>query len=143
MTGRPVHEYAIAEGVIGIVLEQAEGRRVRKVGMTVGHLRQVVPSALTFSFDLVARDTLADGAELELESVPAEGRCRDCGEESRLDGFPLACGACGSFDLEVLRGEELRVEWLELEDDSSGVVTGQDEDSRSEDAVEARRGGEP
>jgi Zn finger protein HypA/HybF involved in hydrogenase expression len=36
--------------------------------------------------------------------------------ESLLVDFPLQCGGCGSFDLEILEGEELMVESLELEE---------------------------
>jgi hydrogenase nickel incorporation protein HypA/HybF len=65
----------------------------------VGHLRQVVPSALVFGFELVARGTPVEGAELELEEVP-DGVCRACGAESRLASFLLQCWECGGFDLE-------------------------------------------
>jgi hydrogenase nickel incorporation protein HypA/HybF len=58
-----------------------------------------------------------EGAELVLEETPATGRCRACGEESRLDGFPLACRECGGHDIEVVAGEELRVESLDLEEE--------------------------
>jgi hydrogenase nickel incorporation protein HypA/HybF len=111
-----LHELSIAESVVRIAGRQAEGRRVTKVQMKVGYLRQVVPSALAFSFELVADGTPVEGAELEVEHVPAEGKCRGCGVESELAGFPLRCGACGSFDLEILKGEELMVESLELEE---------------------------
>ncbi len=111
-----MHELAIAESVVKIASRHANGRRVTKVQMKVGHLRQVVPSALAFSFELVAEGTPVEGAELEMEEVPATGMCRECGVESRLRNFPLQCQACGSFDLEILRGEELMVESLELEE---------------------------
>ena len=84
--------------------------------MKVGHLRQVVPSALSFSFGLVAEGTPVEGADLEMEEVPAVGLCRKCSTESRLVNFPLQCGACEGFDLEILSGEELLVESLELEE---------------------------
>jgi hydrogenase nickel incorporation protein HypA/HybF len=61
----------------------------------------------------------ADGRQVIkvwMEEVPATGSCRDCGAESRLESFPLHCGACGGFDLELLGGEELFVESLELEE---------------------------
>ncbi len=87
-----------------------------KVYLKVGHLRQIVPSALAFSFELVAHGTPAEGAELEMQQVPATGLCKDCGEESRLAAFPLQCGACRSNDLELIQGEELLVESLELEE---------------------------
>jgi hydrogenase nickel incorporation protein HypA/HybF len=111
-----VHELAIAESVVRIAERHADGRRVTKVYLKVGHLRQVVPSALAFGFELVAQETSVEGAELVLEEVPATGKCRACGSESRLESFPLQCKACGGFDLEIVAGEELYVESLEMED---------------------------
>jgi hydrogenase nickel incorporation protein HypA/HybF len=111
-----VHELAIAESVVRIAERHADGRRVTKVYLKVGHLRQVVPSALAFGFELVAQETPVEGAELVLEEVPATGTCRVCGSESRLESFPLQCKACGGFDLEIVAGEELYVESLEMED---------------------------
>ena len=111
-----MHELSLAEAVVRIACRHAAGRPVRRVELKVGHLRQVVPSALEFAFELVAQGTEADGAELVMEEVPAAGRCRACGAESELPGFPLQCGACGGLDLELLRGEELLVDSLELED---------------------------
>jgi hydrogenase nickel incorporation protein HypA/HybF len=111
-----VHELSIAESVVRIAEQHAAGRPVARVELKVGHLRQVVPSALTFAFGLVAEGTCLDGAELAIEHVPAAGRCRRCGTESELDGFPLQCLLCAGLDLELLRGEELLVDALEIED---------------------------
>jgi len=111
-----LHELAIADSVVQISSRHANGRQVTKVHLKVGHLRQVVPSALSFSFELVAQGTPVEGAELVLEEVPATGKCRACGAESRLESFPLQCAACGGFDLEIVAGEELYVESLEMEE---------------------------
>jgi len=110
-----MHELAIAESIVAIAERHAAGRRVRRVEVAVGHLRQVVPSALEFAFELVAQGTVLDGAELAIGEIPAAGRCRACGTEGGLDGFPLTCRACGGWDVEVIAGEELRVESLDLE----------------------------
>jgi hydrogenase nickel incorporation protein HypA/HybF len=112
-----MHELAIAESIVRIAADHAGDRRVAKVELRVGALRQVVPSALRFSFDLVADGTPVEGAELELEEVPARGRCETCGAESPIEGFPLHCARCGRLDLEMIAGEELRVESLELEEE--------------------------
>ena len=106
-----MHELSIAQAVLAVAREHAGDRRLASVRVEVGHLRQVVPAALAFAFEL-----LAPGVELEIVEVPAEGRCRDCGVVTVFDGFPLACAACGSLDVEVVRGEELSVESLEVEE---------------------------
>jgi hydrogenase nickel incorporation protein HypA/HybF len=111
-----VHELAIAGHVVEIAARHADGRRVTKVYLKVGHLRQVVPSALSFSFELVAQGTPVEAAELVLEEVPAAGLCRRCGAESRLGAFPLLCGTCGGSDLQITQGEDLYVESLEMEE---------------------------
>jgi len=92
------------------------------VDVKVGHLRQVVPSALGFAWELVAAGTEAEGSELRIEEVPAAGLCRACGAESVLDGFPLTCAQCRSLDVEVSGGEELLVDSLELEEELDTVL---------------------
>ena len=85
--------------------------------MRVGHLRQVVPSALEFAFELVAEGTALDGAELRIEEVPAAGRCRDVRSGDRAATASRSrCASCGGLDVEVIGGEELLVESLELEE---------------------------
>jgi hydrogenase nickel incorporation protein HypA/HybF len=112
-----MHELSIAEAVIAIVERHAGVRAVRKVEVKVGHLRQVVPSALTFAFELLTQGTRLEGAELVLEEIPARGRCRACGAETTMEWFPLQCGRCGGLDVELVAGEELLVDALELDDD--------------------------
>lgn len=110
-----MHELSIADAILRIALDHAEGRRVESVEVKIGHLRQVVPDALAFAWTLISDGTPAQGAELLLEEVPAAGVCRACGVESELPAFPLACMRCGSVDLELVRGEELLVDALTME----------------------------
>ena len=115
-----MHELSIADAVVRIACAHAGERRIESVEIKVGHLRQVVPDSLAFAFTLVAEGTVAEGAELVMEVVPAAGVCRDCGAQSELPDFPLACGRCGSLDVELMRGEELLVDALTMEGAPSG-----------------------
>jgi hydrogenase nickel incorporation protein HypA/HybF len=110
-----MHELSIADAVLGTVLRHAGERRVTRVELRVGHLRQVVPSALEFAFELVTQGTAVEGAKLELVQVPVAVRCQNCGAESEQGGFPLSCAACGGLAVDVVRGEELLVEALDVE----------------------------
>lgn len=111
-----MHELALAEAIAAIVEGHAGGRRVEKVEVKVGHLRQVVPDALAFGFELVVKGTALEGAELEIERVPTLIACRMCAAESVTTGFPFSCSACGSSDVELVAGDELVVDTLELVD---------------------------
>jgi hydrogenase nickel incorporation protein HypA/HybF len=111
-----MHELAIAGALLDVALSHGRGRRIARVGVVVGQLRQVVPSALAFCWTLATRETAAEGAALGIRSVPAAGRCRDCAAEGLLEAFPLTCPACGSADVQVTQGEELRVDWLDIEE---------------------------
>jgi len=113
-----VHELSIAQGVVEIVSRHADGRRVTRVEMRVGHLRQVVPSALEFAFGLLTEGTPLQGAELVIEDVAVVAHCRACGAETEMAGFPFQCN-CGGYDLELVTGEELLVDSLECEDEAT------------------------
>ncbi len=115
-----MHELSLASSVLEIVLRHAAGRKVTRVELEVGALRQVVPASLSFSFEMMAQGTPAEGASVKIETTKAWGKCRACGVVSELSAFPLRCGACGSFTVNIVAGQELLVASLELEDDSDG-----------------------
>ena len=111
-----MHELSLADAALQICRRTAEGRRVTRVELRFGRLRQVVPDAFEFAFELLADGTEVEGAELAIEDVPARVACRRCGAESEVDAFPLACAACGALDVEVVAGEECEVTSLEIEE---------------------------
>ena len=111
-----MHELSIANAIVSIARDRAASRRVLAVDVRVGRLRQVVPDALALAFDVAATGTSVAGAKLNIESVPVRVACGHCGSESEQNEFPLICESCGSLDVEVVAGEELLVESLELED---------------------------
>ena len=111
-----MHELSVATAVLGTVLKHADGRRVTLVNVRVGRLRQVVPESLRFYFEIVSRDSDCEGATLELVEVEAGLRCRDCGCQWAPDMPAFRCPACGATEVSVDAGEELEVDYIEVED---------------------------
>ena len=109
-----MHELGLAQIMVERACEQAGTARVRKIVLEVGVLAAVLPDALRFCFDIVTPDTRAEGAVLEIIEVPGQARCRACGAELTLDR-PFGRCACGSSDLDWLRGHELRIRELEVD----------------------------
>lgn len=108
-----MHELAIAEHVVRVVLEGTEGHDVRTVRLQVGRLSGVVPEALRFSFDLATDGTRLEGAALELDEPEGRAHCRVCGDDFALHDQILLC-QCGSAEVEVLAGQELNVQSVEV-----------------------------
>jgi hydrogenase nickel incorporation protein HypA/HybF len=67
-----VHELAITESLVDLVVERTTGRRVVAVNVRVGDRSGVVPEALSFCFDVVAAETPLAGAQLVIEECPGE-----------------------------------------------------------------------
>ena len=111
-----MHELSICHAIARTAVEHAEGRQVTQVKVQIGHLRQVVPDALQFSWGAVSSTTDLRDAQLVIEQVPAVIECNDCGARTTLDLPILACGACDGFDVRLLSGEELLVVSIDLVD---------------------------
>jgi len=110
-----VHELSIATAVLNTALKHADDRPVTRVSVRAGRLRQVVGQSLCFYFEIVARDTVCEGAELELEEVPARLRCDACGFSWEPDMPRFLCPQCESPQVTIVSGEELEVDYIEVQ----------------------------
>jgi hydrogenase nickel incorporation protein HypA/HybF len=111
-----MHEMALARAILDAAVAHADGRRVTRVEVTVGALRQVVPGSLEFHFEILARGTLCEGASLSQRATPARLHCA-CGHEWQLTEPSFRCPRCGDGRARVLSGEELLVESIEVEEE--------------------------
>ena len=103
-----MHELAIAEGVVDTVTQRLPGARITSVHLEIGALSGVVTDSIRFCFDLATEGTGLEGAALEITEPPARCRCRSCGTEFQPD-LPFVLCPCGSADVAVLRGAELKI----------------------------------
>jgi hydrogenase nickel incorporation protein HypA/HybF len=108
-----MHELAITQSIVDAVSERAAGRHVRSVRVQVGKLCAVVPDAMTFCFELATAGTVLDGARLDIDETVGRALCRSCGADFELVDLILLCD-CGSADVEVLAGRELRILSMEV-----------------------------
>jgi hydrogenase nickel incorporation protein HypA/HybF len=104
-----VHELSVCDAILGTTMQRANGRPVSQVTVRIGHLRQVVPDALQFGWEVLTDSTEMKGCELVIEQVPAVVECHDCGSETTLDMPIQVCGTCGSFEVKLLSGEEFLI----------------------------------
>jgi hydrogenase nickel incorporation protein HypA/HybF len=112
-----MHEVALAQSIVDIVRDHAKAKAfgsVKRVFLRIGALAHVEPEALVFGFDSAARGTVADGATLEIERTPGTAFCAACGKDVEVSARVSDCPACGSAQLLVTGGDEMRVTELEV-----------------------------
>jgi len=114
-----MHELAVTQGILKIALENAEkanARQITGINLLIGRLSSIVDDSIQFYWDIISQDTPAAGAIIHIDRVPIELKCGDCGNNYSPvldDGFE--CPKCQSARVTVIKGDELRVESIDIE----------------------------
>lgn len=116
-----MHELSIAQSILETVQREMADRHwpaVTEIGVQVGALSGVLPDALQFSFDAIVAETPLAGCRLKIEPVPAQGQCLRCEQVFDVEQLFFACPACASGEVQVRRGYELDIAYLEVEEEA-------------------------
>lgn len=114
-----MHELAITQDVFNIVLKHAEANRARKVirvQLRIGELRDIVDEWMQRMFDLISRRTIAENAKLIIERVPVTFRC-ECGETFSInirETVSKECPRCGGQKTTLCTGREFDIMAIEV-----------------------------
>jgi hydrogenase nickel incorporation protein HypA/HybF len=90
--------------------------RVERVNLKIGKLSAVVPDSLRFCFDIAIKDTPLSGAELIIEEIPVTAHCKVCENRWTIEEAVFSCPRCDNGDINILSGQELNIESIEIAD---------------------------
>jgi hydrogenase nickel incorporation protein HypA/HybF len=96
--------------------DENSARRVVSVRVRLGDFSGVESELLSSAFDELVEDTPLCGAALEIEKVPLEAVCEQCGNHFRIERFHFQCGQCGSLRLTIRGGEEMLLDSVTMEE---------------------------
>ncbi len=116
-----MHELAVSESILEITLRHAEeagAARVTDIHLVLGELASIVDDSVQFYWDMISRDTIAEGATLHFRRIVAEMECLDCGTRYHPGEGLLRCPNCQDGQVRVIAGEEFRLEAIEVDEDS-------------------------
>jgi hydrogenase nickel incorporation protein HypA/HybF len=115
-----MHELSIAMSIVEMAEEEAGqrgGARVSAVYLKLGALAGLVKDALLSSYEMACEGTVLQGSRLIVEDIPVVVHCPKCLAPRTLDSpHWFVCPECHSPVTEVIRGRELQVFALELEE---------------------------
>ena len=112
-----MHELSVVESMVSIVLRHAalnKANGVTRINMVLGEMSTVMEEPVRFYFDMIAKETVAEGAELSFRRTPLVARCRKCGEEFDVVEYDFTCTGCGGDQTEIISGREFQVESIAI-----------------------------
>lgn len=119
-----MHSSAIIQNILNIALETAEehnANKILEIKVELGKLNWINPDKLEYIFDILAKDTLAENAELIIDETDVKIKCFNCGytgSATEIDEeiIPMVfCPKCGSHRVNVLEGYDLNIENITIE----------------------------
>ena len=120
-----MHELAVCKALVTQVTEIARRRAVRisAVHVGIGPLSGIEPHLLEHAYPFASAGTAAEGSRLMVALMPVRVRCRSLRRgERRRRSIGLLCEACGDWQTELLSGDEMLLQSVELEipEDANG-----------------------
>jgi hydrogenase nickel incorporation protein HypA/HybF len=112
-----MHELAVTQSLMDIVVHHAESAGaagVADVYLVIGQLSSFVDDSVQFYWDILSKDTLAEGARLHFRRLPATASCHDCLQRYPLHGNDFACPNCRGVNIQILSGDEFHVEAIDV-----------------------------
>ncbi len=113
-----MHELPVTESILEIATRhaaQAGARHITRVHLVIGQLSSLIDDSVQFYWDIISKDTIAEGAQLDFRRIPAQMQCLDCGRVYAPSPDELACPDCGSIQVKIISGEEFFLEAIEVD----------------------------
>ena len=104
------------------VARENNAGRVTRIVVTVGPLSGVEPDLLRNAYPLAVAGTVAEDAEFQIDLSEIVVKCSQCGTESKARPNRLICGECGDYRTELVSGDEMILQSLELDDIDSATA---------------------
>lgn len=119
-----MHEFSVMSQIIDSVIQEAKTRdasRIEQVDLEIGDYTMLGEEQLRFAFDILSKDTIVQGAKLEISHRSGKVKC-SCGyegvatvsEDSPHKVVPiLECPKCGGL-ASITEGRECLVRQIRM-----------------------------
>jgi hydrogenase nickel incorporation protein HypA/HybF len=110
-----MHEFSLTQHLLDLALKNADSKQILRVNLLIGAFSDEREESIQFYWKDLAKGSLGDGAEIHFEHLPVEMKCLDCTGTFYLDEETSMCKFCDSERLQLLSGEDVRLESIVVE----------------------------
>lgn len=113
-----MHELPVTENILEIALRhasQANAKKITELNLVIGQLSSIIDDSIQFYWDIIAKDTIAEGARLNFQRIPTRMTCLECLTEFAPQDDDFNCPGCNSNHIKITAGEEFYLESIQID----------------------------
>ncbi|WP_075876509.1 hydrogenase maturation nickel metallochaperone HypA [Merdibacter massiliensis] len=121
-----MHELEITKHILDVSIQEAKvhhAQKITKIHLALGPFSGFVPECIQMYLDVLAKDTIAEGAEICVRTIPLRVECLDCHTIAEIDRHHIECPKCHGLHLKRLSGGECMIESLEVDEDGNQSIS--------------------
>jgi len=92
-----MHELPVTQEMFSLVMKYAEennAKKISSVSLKIGALSTIIPENVKFYFEILSKNTIAEGAELVFEKEKSKAYCINCNGYFEIENLDLVCTKC-------------------------------------------------
>lgn len=114
-----MHELTIMKHVLEIAIDfgnEHDVKKITQINLVAGCLSNIIPKWADLFFQMIAKNTIAEGAKLSFDILPARILCRECKNETQFttEKMLFHCSHCGSEEISLISGKEFQIKDMEV-----------------------------
>jgi hydrogenase nickel incorporation protein HypA/HybF len=113
-----MHELSVTESILEISLrhgQNAKAKRITNLYLVIGQLASIVDDSVQFYWDIISKETIAEGAILHFKRIPAILLCKECNHQFTPNKGGFECPKCKGSKITIVSGEEFFMEAIDVE----------------------------
>jgi len=110
-----MHEFSLTQNLLNLALKNSDSKQILRVNLLIGPFSDEREESIRFYWNDLAKGSPGEGAELHFEHIPVEIKCLNCTGTFYLDEGTSRCKLCCSERLQLLKGEDVRLESVEVQ----------------------------
>ena len=112
-----MHELGIVMEIVKVVDNLAKQQGITTVDtivLQIGELSPVVPKYIEECYPAAIDGTFMENTKLEIEIMPGNGMCNDCGTVFNILKSEGACSKCHSKNFDILSGRDFYIKEIKV-----------------------------
>lgn len=112
-----MHELPIVQSTLKQVLQTAslhKAKNVTHIHLVLGEFSGFVDESIQFYWPLVAKNTIAESAQITISRKPGMLKCLSCHSKISAQSLPNICPHCANHRLKITSGNQYQLDYIEV-----------------------------